>query len=102
MFLRLGRLARVCGRNALTLFHACRQPETPVSVKLATVLLAVYVISPVDLIPDILPIIGWIDDATLLGFAIPAILKMVPAPVIGDANIASERTLAKWQFWRRK
>lgn len=101
MFLRLGRLARSCGRNALILFHACRQPETPLSVKAASLLLALYVISPIDLIPDIVPLLGWLDDATLLAFALPAILKMVPAQAIGNASVASERTMSKWQFWRK-
>lgn len=102
MFLRLGRLLKMCGRNALVLFHACRRPETPIAAKLATALVAIYVISPVDLIPDVIPILGWIDDATILAFALPAILKLVPRTVIDDATLASDRTLSKWSVWRRK
>jgi len=101
MFSRLRRLARTAGREVTILWFACRNPATPLAVKLGAGLLAVYLISPIDLIPDALPVLGWLDDATILAFGIPALLKLMPAHALSDARGASERFLSKWAFWRR-
>ena len=101
MFSRLRRLARLAGREVTVLWFACRHPATPRLVKLGAGLLAFYVLSPIDLVPDTLPVLGWLDDATLLAFGIPALLKLVPATALTDAHGASERFLSKWAFWRR-
>lgn len=102
MFFRLSRLARVIGRDAIVLWYACRNPMTPMSVKLGIVLMALYVISPIDLVSDILPVLGWIDDVTLLAFGIPAVLKLIPRPALHEAQSATERLLSKWTFWQRR
>jgi uncharacterized membrane protein YkvA (DUF1232 family) len=101
MFSRLRRLARVAGREVTVLWFACRHPATPRLVKLGAGLLAFYVLSPIDFVPDTLPVLGWLDDATLLAFGIPALLKLVPATALTDAHGASQRFLSKWAFWRR-
>lgn len=102
MFSRIRRSCKTAGRDALVLWYACRNPETPVLIKLIAVLFAIYIISPFDLVPDALPILGWIDDAALLGFGIPAVLKLVPRNSLIDAHSATERLLSKWKFWRTK
>jgi uncharacterized membrane protein YkvA (DUF1232 family) len=100
MFSRLRRLFRTTGREMALLWFACRHPSTPSFVKLGALLLVAYVLSPIDLVPDTLPVLGWIDDVTLLAFGIPAILKLVPAHALNEARIASERLFSKWTFWR--
>jgi uncharacterized membrane protein YkvA (DUF1232 family) len=102
MFSRLLRLFKATGREITVLWYACRNPATPPFVKLAAALLMMYVVSPIDLIPDALPILGWIDDVTLLAFGIPAILKLIPAPALTDARSSSERLLSRWGFWRTR
>ena len=101
MFSRLRRLARLAGSEVTILWFACRHPAAPAVVRLGAVLLAVYLFSPIDLIPDTLPVLGWLDDAALLAFGIPALLKLMPAPALAEARGASERLLSKWAFWRR-
>jgi len=102
MFLRLSRLLKATGRDLIVLWYACRIPGTPVMVKLISILLAIYVFSPIDLIPDTLPILGWIDDATLLALCIPALLKLVPQPALLNAREATDRTLSRWTFRRNR
>jgi len=58
MFSRLRRLARVAGREVTVLWFACRHPATPRTVKLGAAFLAVYLLSPIDLVPDTLPVLG--------------------------------------------
>lgn len=102
MFLRLLRLLKLTGREAAVLWYACRNPATPLFIKIGALLLGIYMVSPVDLIPDGIPVLGWVDDVTLLTFAIPAILKLLPPSVLGEARIATERRFSRWSFWRSK
>lgn len=102
MFFRLGRLVRAAGRDIVVLWYACRNPRTPALVKLISIVLALYLISPVDLLPDTLPILGWLDDATLLALTIPALLKLAPQAALQDAHEAADRLLSRWAFWRHR
>jgi uncharacterized membrane protein YkvA (DUF1232 family) len=98
MFLRLGRLFRAVGRDILVLWYACRNPATPGRLKFAAVLLGLYLFSPVDLIPDWLAILGWVDDVTLLALGIPAVLRFVPDHVLNDARMAADGLLSRMRF----
>lgn len=102
MFLRLLRLFRTAGREVLVLWYACRNPTTPRPLKIGALLLALYVLSPVDLVSDLLPILGWIDDVALLAFGIPALLRLVPQPALHQAHAATERLLSRFRLWYRK
>lgn len=102
MFFRLRRLIRAAGRDVVVLWYACRNPETPALVKLFSILLALYVVSPIDLIPDTLPILGWLDDATLLALGIPVLLKLMPQTTLQEAHGAADRLLSRWAFWRHR
>jgi uncharacterized membrane protein YkvA (DUF1232 family) len=95
MFARIRRLLKLLSRDALTLWYACRHPSSPALVRLGAVLLLVYVISPIDVIPDWIPILGWIDDVTLFAFGITALLKLLPGPVVADARNATEAFLSR-------
>lgn len=94
-FLRLRKFFRTAGKEALMLAWAFRHPGTPRFVKVGSLLLVAYVLSPVDLIPDV-PIMGWIDDAAILMMAVPFLLKRLPAAVRQQALEASERTLSRF------
>jgi uncharacterized membrane protein YkvA (DUF1232 family) len=102
MLLRLSRLFRLAGREVAVLWYACRNPATPLLIKVGAAILAFYMVSPIDFVPDALPVLGWLDDVTLLTFAIPALLKLIPEPVLNNARFSAEHALSKWTFWRRK
>lgn len=102
MFLRLRRLIRAAGRDVVVLWYACRNPKTPALVKLISILLALYVVSPIDLAPDTLPVLGWLDDATLLALGLPALLKLIPQAALQDAQGAANHLLSRWTFWRHR
>lgn len=78
MLSRIRYLLKAGGRDAALLWYALRQPETPRFIKVGAILLALYVISPLDVLPDLIPILGWLDDVTLLALGIPFLLKRVP------------------------
>lgn len=92
---RLGRFIRAVGRDILVLWYACRNPATPLLVKIAALLIAAYVISPIDLVPDWFVLLGWTDDITLLALGIPALLRLVPEDVLREAHSAADGLLPR-------
>ena len=73
-----------------------REPRVPIHVKVVPVLAALYVISPLDVVPDVLPIIGEIDDLTLVVIALVVFLKVCPPAAVAfhRGAIAERRPFA--------
>lgn len=89
--IRMRRVFSVVGREALMLCYALRNPGTPTPIRLATVLLAAYLVSPIDLVPDFAMLFGWADDLMLLLVAVPFLAKRLPPAVFADAAARAER-----------
>jgi uncharacterized membrane protein YkvA (DUF1232 family) len=66
-------------RNELiTLWRAFFAPETPVYLKALMLLIPAYLLSPIDLIPDFIPVVGWLDDAIVIPLMVSLIVRMLP------------------------
>jgi len=91
MFKRLTLLWTVVRGDARELWFALRHPDAPGWLKLGTALIALYVLSPIDLIPDVLPIIGMVDDVVLVPLAIRWLLKRLPAHIAQAAAMHRAR-----------
>ena len=78
MFARLINRARLLKRDVVTLWFAYRHPGMPLSAKILAVLIVAYAFSPIDLIPDFIPVLGMLDDAILLPLAVWLFRKAVP------------------------
>ncbi|MEZ5740206.1 MAG: DUF1232 domain-containing protein [Burkholderiaceae bacterium] len=96
--LRIGTLLKLLGRNGLILLFALRHPSTPASIKLATIGLLIYTISPIDLLPDFALLFGWADDAAALAIGIPFLIKRLPVDVQQDASARVARLLSRFGF----
>jgi len=70
----------------MTIALACKDPRTPCLVKVLAISIVAYACSPVDLIPDFIPILGYVDDLILLPLCIILILKMIPPVVLFDCK----------------
>lgn len=95
MWDRLKRWARELKRDGLTLWCCCRHPDTPLLPKLLALLVVGYFLSPIDLIPDFIPVLGYLDDLILLPVGIYLILKLVPAPVLRESRAEAETWIAQ-------
>ncbi|MBG6077668.1 YkvA family protein [Polaromonas sp. CG_9.11] len=84
MLKRLTLLWTVLRGDARQLCFALRHPDAPGWLKWGTALIALYLFSPIDLIPDVLPVIGLVDDLVLVPLAIRWLLKRLP-PAIAQA-----------------
>lgn len=84
--------------NELVVLHlAYRNPQTPWTAKALIIIILGYALSPIDLIPDFIPVIGLLDDLILLPLGIYWAIKLIPQEVL-DAS----RTKAKTYKWDRK
>ena len=92
---RLAEWARALKREALALYYAARDPRTPWYAKLIAGAIVAYALSPIDLIPDFIPVLGLLDELLLLPGAIWLALRMVPEPVLADARRRADATLEK-------
>jgi uncharacterized membrane protein YkvA (DUF1232 family) len=75
MLKRLTLLWTVVRGDARQLWIALRHPAAPTWLKVGTALIVLYVLSPIDLIPDVVPVLGWMDDVVLVPLAIRFLLK---------------------------
>ena len=95
---RLRAWAHTIRRDVHALYLAARDPRVPWYAKGAAIAVAAYALSPIDLIPDFIPIVGYLDDLVIVPLGILAVSKLVPADLmiefrLAAANAAGERTL---------
>ena len=86
MLQRLQRWARTLKNDGMTLWFCCRHPGMPLLPKVFALIVVGYFLSPIDLIPDFIPVIGYLDELVLLPVCISLILRMVPAPVLSESR----------------
>lgn len=75
---RIRQWAHALKRDTLALWIAARSPETPLIAKLVAAAVAAYAFSPIDLIPDFIPVIGLLDDLILVPLGIELALRLIP------------------------
>jgi uncharacterized membrane protein YkvA (DUF1232 family) len=69
-------------QDVLTVYFVARDPSTPLIVRLLAFAIAAYAVSPIDLIPDFIPILGYLDDIILLPLGILLVIKLTPSDII--------------------
>nr|WP_249680863.1 DUF1232 domain-containing protein [Roseococcus pinisoli] len=83
-------------REAAVLWFAFRNPATPWPLKAASLLTGLYLLSPIDLIPFTVPVLGVVDDLVLVPLAVSFISGRLPAVVQGQAGMQADRFIARW------
>jgi uncharacterized membrane protein YkvA (DUF1232 family) len=81
---RLKTRARQLKAEVLALYLAARHSRIPWHAKIFIVVIVAYALSPIDLIPDFIPVLGFLDEIVLLPFAIDFAVKMVPVSVMSE------------------
>jgi len=76
--------------DVVVLYLAYRDPRTPWYAKLLAVGVVAYSLSPIDLIPDFIPILGYVDDLVLVPLGIALAVRMIPKPVLDDCRIRAQ------------
>lgn len=81
---RLKRWARDMKRDTVALYLAARHPRTPWYAKLLAVAVAGYAFSPLDLIPDFIPVLGHLDDLILLPLGVYLVVRLIPPELMAE------------------
>lgn len=91
---RLRGWARRVKRDGVTLWFAGRHPGTPWLAKALGVFVVAYALSPIDLVPDFIPVLGYLDDVLLLPALIWLAIRLLPPEVLAECRAQAEAWMA--------
>jgi uncharacterized membrane protein YkvA (DUF1232 family) len=91
MLARVKDWARSIKRDVIALFLAARDPRTPWYAKAAAGLVAAYALSPIDLIPDFIPVLGYLDDLILVPAGIWLVVRLIPVDLMRELRAQAAR-----------
>jgi uncharacterized membrane protein YkvA (DUF1232 family) len=91
--------ARTIKRDAHAISLAARDPRVPWYAKALAFCVAGYALSPIDLIPDFVPILGYLDDVVIVPLGILAVVKLIPSNILAEhraaASLAAEKPVSR-------
>lgn len=90
MFYQLNSWALRLRRDVLALYLAASDPRVPWYAKALAALVAAYALSPIDLIPDFIPVIGYLDDLLILPLGIWLVVRMIPEDLMKELRSKAE------------
>jgi len=91
----LKQRARHLKAETFALYLAARDPRTPWYAKLLVATIVAYAFSPIDLIPDFVPVIGYLDDLILIPIGIALAIKLIPHQVLAECRVRANETVQK-------
>lgn len=89
MLQRLRDWARGIKRDVHALYLAARDPRVPWYAKAVALAVAAYALSPIDLIPDFIPVIGYLDDLIIVPLGILLAVRLIPADILAEHRFAA-------------
>jgi uncharacterized membrane protein YkvA (DUF1232 family) len=89
--LRLRDWARALKRDVVALWLAARDPRVSLAAKLVAGAVAAYALSPIDLVPDFIPVLGLLDDLLLLPLGIWLAVRLIPPRLMAELRAAADR-----------
>jgi uncharacterized membrane protein YkvA (DUF1232 family) len=92
---RAKQWARAIKRDVIAIWLAAKDPRTPWPARILAACIAAYALSPVDLIPDFIPVLGYLDDLLIVPLGILAVVRLIPAPLLAEHRTAAALIAAK-------
>ena len=81
--------------QTLVVYFAARDPRTPWFARLLALGIAAYALSPIDLIPDFIPVLGYLDDLVIVPLGLMLVLRLIPADVLASSRAKASDTADK-------
>lgn len=97
LFDRWKQRARRLKQETYALFLAYRDPRVPWYAKAFAACVVAYAFSPLDLIPDFIPVLGYLDDLILVPLGLALALRMIPAEVMAESRVKAQQALSGHQ-----
>ena len=82
-------------RNILAVWIASRDARTPSTAKVVAMIVAAYALSPIDLIPDFIPVLGYLDDLIIVPAGLVLVIRLIPETLMAEFTLQAERLSAK-------
>ena len=86
---RAKQWARTIKRDVHALWFAARDPRTPWYAKVLALAVAAYALSPIDLIPDFIPVIGYLDDVAIIPLGVLLVVRVIPPEVMDECRASA-------------
>lgn len=96
MFTGLRTRLRNFFTKALAVYMGLRDPSVPRLAKIIGVASLLYLVFPMDFIPDVIPVVGWLDDMAILPIAVHIMGKIIPLQLMRRLEEDAERTIMRW------
>jgi len=90
---QLKQRAKEIESQTYALYLACKHPLTPWYAKAVAACVVAYALSPIDLIPDFIPVLGYLDDLIIVPLGIALVIRLVPKPVMAECRAEAARRL---------
>jgi uncharacterized membrane protein YkvA (DUF1232 family) len=87
--------ARQLKKETYAIYIACKDPRVPWYARVFAGFVVAYAFSPIDLIPDVIPILGYLDDLVLVPLGIILVLKMIPPAVLAECRDKAEALMGE-------
>lgn len=81
--------------ETLALWYALKHPRTPLAAKIVAGAVVAYALSPIDLVPDFIPVLGLLDDLVLLPLGIALCIRLMPADVMAECRERASASLER-------
>lgn len=91
--------ARGIKRDVVTVYFAARDPNAPLLARILAGLVAAYALSPIDLIPDFIPVLGYLDDLLIVPLGLLLVIRLMPDEVLINARSKADTLLARPRSW---
>lgn len=92
---RMKQWARGIKRDVVTVYFAARDPQAPMGARILAAVVAAYALSPIDLIPDFIPVLGYLDDLLIVPLGLLLVMRLMPDEVLAHARVKADTLLAK-------
>lgn len=90
MWSELRQWARALKRDTVAVYLAVRDERTPWLAKAIGIVIVAYALSPIDLLPDFIPVLGYLDDVLLIPVGLWIVIKLIPEPVMAECRLRAD------------
>jgi len=87
--------AKSLKKDILVVWLIAKDKRTPILVKILAIIIAAYALSPIDLIPDFIPVLGYLDDIIIVPLGLLLVIKLTPQQIIEDCRIQASTLVEK-------
>jgi uncharacterized membrane protein YkvA (DUF1232 family) len=95
MLARWRQRAKRLKRDTYAIYLAFRDPRVPWYARALAFCVVAYALSPIDLIPDFIPVLGYVDDLVLVPLGMALVLRLIPAPVLAESRQRADELFAR-------